>query len=98
MSRPMLGVLVTTVALAATVLLLGGIVSESWRGLCVMAVLFGAWVASMLLGGSTAPRNRLGLVAVAGLSALLAANQIESWIADCGGRMTTTNPVSDDAE
>jgi hypothetical protein len=85
MSRPMLAVLVTALAFEAIVLLVGGLVSCSWRGLCVMAVLFGAWVASMLLGGSTAPRNRLGLATVAGVSALLAVDQIGSWIARCGG-------------
>jgi hypothetical protein len=68
-------------AFGQTVLLLGGLTGGSWRGLCVALGVFGAWVASMALGGSTPTRNRIGLASVAGVTALLAARQLEVWIA-----------------
>jgi hypothetical protein len=63
---------------ALAMLLLGGL-AGSWWGLEVVAVLAGAWLAAMLLGGSTPARNRLGLATVAALGAYYAAKQIAAW-------------------
>jgi hypothetical protein len=79
MSPTTLAVLAGALAFEGVVLLLGGLLSGSWRGLEWMAVLAGAWLVAMMLGGSTPARNRLGLATVAALGAYYAAKQIAAW-------------------
>lgn len=79
MSRPVLAAIVAVLVFEATVLLLGGLINDSWTGMRWALFLVGAWAVSMALGGSTPPRNRLGLVTVAGMLAFLAAEQIAAW-------------------
>jgi hypothetical protein len=85
MSRTALVILVAVLVSAAAVLTLGGVRDGTWKGLWWMLSLGGVWAVVMWMGGNTSRAlNRLGLIAVAGLAALLAFDQLRSWIA-CGG-------------